>query len=67
MSDQPKFNPLKLTLDDAADVLTKAGSKTISVEQLAADIEAGAPTNSDGTLNLVFYVAWLVKEMARGS
>jgi len=33
---------------------------------LQADIDAGAPTNADGTLNLVHYVAWLVKEMGRG-
>ena len=30
------------------------------------DIAEGAPTNADGTLNLVHYAAWLVKEMAGG-
>jgi hypothetical protein len=29
-----------------------------------ADIDAGAPTNADGTINLVHYAAWLVKEMS---
>jgi hypothetical protein len=29
-----------------------------------ADVDAGAPTNGDGTINLVHYAAWLVKEMA---
>ncbi len=29
---------------------------------ILADIEAGAPTNPDGTLNLVAYVAWLIRE-----
>lgn len=31
-----------------------------------ADIEAGAPTNADGTLNLIHYAAWLAKEAAHG-
>ena len=33
---------------------------------LQADIDDGAPTNPDGTMNLVQYAAWLVKEMASG-
>jgi hypothetical protein len=33
---------------------------------LEADRDAGAPVNGDGTLNLVHYCAWLVKEMGRG-
>jgi len=33
---------------------------------LGDDVLAGAPTNADGTLNLVHYAAWLVKEMGRG-
>jgi len=28
------------------------------------DIEAGAPVNADGTVNLVHYAAWLAKETA---
>ena len=40
--------------------------KTLGIrpEWLEADIEAGAPTNADGTINLVHYAAWLVKELA---
>jgi hypothetical protein len=33
---------------------------------LRDDIEAGAPTNADGTLNLVHYAAWLIREMGVG-
>jgi hypothetical protein len=33
---------------------------------LQADIEAGAPTNADGTMNLVNYAAWLVGAMGNG-
>ena len=58
------LNPQALSLADAARVLTASGTKPVTVEMLRADIEAGAPTNPDGTINLVPYAAWLVKEMA---
>ena len=29
---------------------------------LRADLAAGAPTNPDGTINLVHYAAWLARE-----
>jgi hypothetical protein len=34
---------------------------------LEMDIEDGAPTNPDGTINLVNYAAWLVEGMGRGA
>ena len=49
------------------EVLRKVGSKHASEEQIQRDIADGAPTNPDGTINLVHYAAWLVKEMSRGS
>jgi len=58
------LNPQALSLSDAARVLTASGTKPVTVEMLRADIDAGAPLNADGTLNLVHYAAWLVKEMA---
>jgi hypothetical protein len=33
---------------------------------LDADVAAGVPTNADGTLSLMQYAAWLVKEAASG-
>jgi len=51
---------------DAARVLSRAGGSPITENLLRADIEAGAPTNADGTINLVHYAAWLVKEAERG-
>ena len=59
-------NPNALALADAARLLSRAGGQPVTVELLEADIAAGAPTNGDGTLNLVHYAAWLVKEMGRG-
>jgi len=35
----------------------------VTGDMLREDIDAGAPTNADGTINLVHYAAWLVKEL----
>ena len=51
-----------LTVDQIAKILSSAGGRRITEEMIAADIEAGAPTNPDGTVNLVHYTSWLVKE-----
>ena len=60
------LNPQALQLADMARILTASGPKPVTVAMIEADIAAGAPANADGTLNLVQYVAWLVKEMASG-
>jgi hypothetical protein len=60
------LNPQALQLADLARVLTASGPKPVTMAMLQADIDGGAPVNANGTLNLVQYVAWLVKEMARG-
>ncbi|RMF84295.1 MAG: hypothetical protein D6744_03305, partial [Planctomycetota bacterium] len=63
VSDEPtRMNPMALTTVDAARLLSAAGGQRVTVEMLEADIAAGAPTNPDGTINLVHYAAWLVKE-----
>jgi hypothetical protein len=65
-----RLNPGALPVADAARVLTRlvrGGGKAVTEDMLRADINAGAPTNADGSINLVHYAAWLVKEMgARG-
>ncbi len=55
-----------LTLAQAAKILAAAGSRRITEAMVRADIDAGAPTNADGTVNLVHYAAWLVREVAGG-
>jgi hypothetical protein len=65
MPDPPQLNPAALSLPDLARVLTLAGGQRIDVAMLEADLAAGAPTNADGTTNVVHYTAWLVKEMSR--
>ncbi len=61
------LNPNALALADAARLLARAGGQAVTVEMLQADVAAGAPTNADGTINLVHYAAWLVREMGRGA
>jgi len=63
-AETPKITAL--TVAQAAKILAAAGSRRITEAELCADIEVGAPTNADGTINLVHYVAWLLREVAGG-
>lgn len=60
------LNPQALRLADMAHVLSASGSSPVTVEMLQVDIDNGAPRNPDGTMNLVHYAAWLVKEISSG-
>lgn len=68
MPDSPAktIDPVALSPGDAARLLTKAGGRLITEATIQCDIDDGAPTNADGTFNLVNYTAWLVQEAARG-
>jgi len=55
-----------LTPAQAAKILAAAGNRRITEAMVRADLEAGAPTNADGTVNLVHYAAWLAREAAHG-
>ncbi|MBK8915032.1 MAG: hypothetical protein IPM64_10615 [Phycisphaerales bacterium] len=59
-----RLNPAALPMTDAARLLTAAGGQRITLDMLEADRAAGAPANADGTLNLVHYAAWLIREMS---
>ena len=50
---EPKLSPLALSTKDAAKALG------MSEDMLKKDIAAGAPTNADGTINIIYYAAWL--------
>ena len=52
-----------LPLADVAALLSRVGGKPVTAEMIRADIDAGAPANPDGTMNLVHYAAWLVREV----
>jgi hypothetical protein len=51
-----------LSIPDLVKLLKRAGSRYASENAIRKDIESGAPTNSDDTINLIHYTAWLVKE-----
>lgn len=53
MRDGHELNPLQLRIEEAARLLA------IDPDAVRADIEAGLPTNIDGSLNLIIYAAWL--------
>ena len=48
-----RINPAALAVEDAARALN------LSVDVVRQDIAEGAPTNADGSVNLVHYAAWL--------
>ena len=58
-------DPNRLTPEQAAKLLSAAAKVRVPVEQIATDLESGAPQNPDGTINLVHYAAWLLKGMGR--
>jgi hypothetical protein len=60
-------NPNRLTVDQAARLLSAASPRPVTAAMLRADVDAGAPTNADGTMNLVHYAAWLAREMGRSA
>jgi hypothetical protein len=67
MTTEPSpIDPNRLSPEQAAKLLSAAAKIRIPVEQIQTDLQAGAPRNSDGTINLVHYAAWMVKEMGRG-
>lgn len=60
------LHPQRLRPADLARILTALGTMPIEEAAILADVAAGAPTNPDGTINLVHYAAWLVKGLGRG-
>ncbi|AMV35235.1 hypothetical protein VN12_24130 [Pirellula sp. SH-Sr6A] len=68
MSDGKKpIDPNRLTVEQASKLLSAAAKIRVQTELILEDIEAGAPRNPDGTINLMHYAAWMVKEMGRGN
>jgi len=60
-------DPAALTLAQLAQLLAAAGQRPITEAMVAADIGSGAPTNANGTINLLHYAAWMAREVARGA
>lgn len=64
MSEPQPLNIRALSIRELYLVLAKSGAVGVTEEHLREDIAAGAPTNADGTVNLIHYTAWLVKHAA---
>jgi hypothetical protein len=62
-----QLSPTAMTLRDAARLLSKVGGEPVTEEMLQADVDGGAPLNADGTMNVVHYAAWLVRELANAN
>ena len=56
-------NLLALTPEQVVDVLVKSGFRGMTLELLHSDFEAGAPRNANGSVNLIHYMAWILKEI----
>ncbi|TWU61969.1 hypothetical protein [Crateriforma conspicua] len=61
-----ELNPNAMTVEQTAALFSKLRRRRVPVAEIEADIEAGAPTNGAGHLNLLTYTAWMLKEAGRG-
>jgi len=52
-----------LSVEELAKVLAAAGGRGVSRQVIEKHLAAGAPRNPDGTMNLIHYAAWLVREV----
>ncbi len=52
-----------LSRESLAELLSRAGGQEITQQDIAAQIERGAPKNQDGTIHFIQYMAWLVRQV----
>jgi hypothetical protein len=60
------IDPTRLSVEQAAKLLSAAYRERIEADKIQLDLQNGAPVNADGTINLMHYGAWQAKEMGRG-
>ena len=56
-----------LSIADAAKLLSSASGRSITEEQVREVAERAGMVRADGTISLVEYTAYLVRELAHGS
>ena len=61
-----QVDPTRLSVEQAAKLLSAAFRERVEPEKIRLDLQDGAPVNVDGTINLMHYSAWQAKEMGRG-
>ena len=59
----PEQNREHISKENFVTAMRRAGSRSLTLERLEADVAAGAPVNADGTINILKYIAWVAKEM----
>ena len=62
MPNNTTVNPLALPAGDALRMLRRSGCPQMSDETLQRLIDDGLPLNADGTMNIIEYTAWMLKE-----
>lgn len=62
-SSNQAVNPMALSIDEVSRLLSAAGSKRITPEQVQADVDRGMPIGADSKINLIHYTAWLAREV----
>jgi len=62
-----RLNPGAVSVTDLARLLTRLYGERVTEDMIRADIAAGAPTNADGTINIVRYAAWLLRALSHGA
>lgn len=69
----PRDEPAKslkitaISIEDAAKAIASAYGRRVTADQVREVAEAGGLVRADGTINLLEYVAYLVREVAHGS
>lgn len=58
-----QLNPLALSAENLVTLLQKAGYRAMTLDLLQEDIDGGVPVNADGTISLVKYMAWIIREV----
>ncbi len=61
----PALNPAALSVDQVSRVLSRMGGRQVTEQMVQQDVRDGAPSNPDGTINLVHYGAWLTRQPAK--
>lgn len=60
------INPRAMTIEQFAQVLTATGIREVTPEMISRDLSDGAPQNADGTIDVIAFAAWLVREVCSG-
>lgn len=61
-----QVNPSALTIEQVSHLLSATGAKRADVETIRRHIASGAPVSAEGKVNLMHYMAWLMREVSHG-